>query len=92
MKVSVTGKTFPENWDSNAPSVGTLLAYLETTAKIAREAFRNLVESLEQMSSSISRIFLKLVELQFSLGHFSLFQQNNLVNALIWQIFWKVMI
>ena len=25
-------KTFPENWDSKAPSVGTLLAYLETTA------------------------------------------------------------
>ena len=27
-------KTFPENWDSKAPSVGTLLAYLETTAYI----------------------------------------------------------
>ena len=25
-------KTFQENWDSKAPSVGTLLAYLETTA------------------------------------------------------------
>ena len=25
-------KTFPENWDSKAPSIGTLLAYLETTA------------------------------------------------------------
>ena len=25
-------KTFPENWDSKAPSVGTLLAYLGTTA------------------------------------------------------------
>ena len=25
-------KTFTENWDSKAPSVGTLLAYLETTA------------------------------------------------------------
>ena len=25
-------KTFPENWDSKAPSVGTLLVYLETTA------------------------------------------------------------
>ena len=25
-------KTFPENWDSKARSVGTLLAYLETTA------------------------------------------------------------
>ena len=25
-------KTFPENWYSKAPSVGTLLAYLETTA------------------------------------------------------------
>ena len=25
-------KTFAENWDSKAPSVGTLLAYLETTA------------------------------------------------------------
>ena len=23
-------KTFPENWDSKAPSVGILLAYLET--------------------------------------------------------------
>ena len=28
------GKTLPENWDSKAPSVGTLLAYLETTAYI----------------------------------------------------------
>jgi hypothetical protein len=28
----VLGKTFPENWDSKAPSVGTLLAYLETKA------------------------------------------------------------
>ena len=27
-------KTFPENWDSKAPSVGTLFANLETTAKI----------------------------------------------------------
>jgi hypothetical protein len=27
-------KTFPENWDSKAPSVGTLLAYLGTMAKI----------------------------------------------------------
>ena len=27
-----TDKTFPENWDSKATSVGTLLAYLETTA------------------------------------------------------------
>ena len=25
-------KTFPENWDSKAPSVGTLLAYLKTTS------------------------------------------------------------
>ena len=25
-------KTFPENWESKAPSVGTLLAYLKTTA------------------------------------------------------------
>ena len=25
-------KTFPENWDSKAPSIGTLLAYVETTA------------------------------------------------------------
>ena len=25
-------KTFTENWNSKAPSVGTLLAYLETTA------------------------------------------------------------
>ena len=25
-------KTITENWDSKAPSVGTLLAYLETTA------------------------------------------------------------
>ena len=25
-------KTFTENWDSKAPSVGTFLAYLETTA------------------------------------------------------------
>ena len=25
-------KTFPENWDSKATSVGTLLVYLETTA------------------------------------------------------------
>ena len=32
-KVSnVLPKTSPENWDSKAPSVGTLLAYLETTA------------------------------------------------------------
>ena len=30
-----------------------------------REAFRTLVESLIQMTTSISRIFLKLVELQF---------------------------
>ena len=30
-----------------------------------REAFRTLVESLVQMTTSISRIFLKLVELQF---------------------------
>ena len=30
MKVMI--KTFLENWDSKAPSVGTLLAYLETTA------------------------------------------------------------
>ena len=29
---SAVAKTFPENWDSKAPSVGTLLAYLETTA------------------------------------------------------------
>ena len=29
-------KTFPENWDSKAPSVGTLLAYLETTAIIIK--------------------------------------------------------
>ena len=28
----VAGKTFTENWDSKAPSVGTILAYLETTA------------------------------------------------------------
>ena len=28
----VETKTFTENWDSKAPSVGTLLAYLETTA------------------------------------------------------------
>ena len=28
----LSSKTFPENWDSKAPSVGTLLAYLETTA------------------------------------------------------------
>ena len=27
-----TPKTFTENWDSKAPSVGTLLAYFETTA------------------------------------------------------------
>ena len=27
-----THKTFNENWDTKAPSVGTLLAYLETTA------------------------------------------------------------
>ena len=27
-----SAKTFPENWDSKALSVGTLLAYLETTA------------------------------------------------------------
>ena len=27
-----TAKTFPKNWDSKAPSVGTFLAYLETTA------------------------------------------------------------
>jgi hypothetical protein len=27
---SIWLKTFPENWDSKAPSVGTLLAYLET--------------------------------------------------------------
>ena len=26
------GKTFNENWDGKAPSAGTLLAYLETTA------------------------------------------------------------
>ena len=25
-------KTFPENWDSKAPSIGTLLVYVETTA------------------------------------------------------------
>ena len=25
-------KTFPENWDSKAPSIGTFLAYVETTA------------------------------------------------------------
>ena len=32
-KVSnVLPKTFPENWDSKAPSVETLLAFLETTA------------------------------------------------------------
>ena len=30
--VGVISKTFTENWDSKAPSVGTLLAYLETTA------------------------------------------------------------
>ena len=30
--IIVATKTFPENWDSKAPSVGTLLAYLETTA------------------------------------------------------------
>ena len=28
----ILSKTFPENWDSKAPSVGTLLAYLETMA------------------------------------------------------------
>ena len=28
----VQAKTVAENWDSKAPSVGTLLAYLETTA------------------------------------------------------------
>ena len=28
----VKSKTFPENWDSKVPSVGTLFAYLETTA------------------------------------------------------------
>ena len=30
----VANKIFPENWDSKAPSVGTLLAYLGTMAKI----------------------------------------------------------
>ena len=30
-KVSVT-KTVAENWDSKTPSVGSILAYLETTA------------------------------------------------------------
>ena len=30
--VVYVAKTFPENWDSKAPSVGTLLVYLETTA------------------------------------------------------------
>ena len=29
--LQVRCKTFPENWDSKVPSVGTLLAYLETT-------------------------------------------------------------
>ena len=28
----VANKTFPENWDIKAPSVGNLLAYLGTTA------------------------------------------------------------
>ena len=27
-----SAKTFPEKWDSKAPSAGTLLAYLETMA------------------------------------------------------------
>jgi hypothetical protein len=31
-KVEIVIKSFTENWDSKAPSVGTLLAYLETTA------------------------------------------------------------
>ena len=30
--LNITTKTFPENWDSKAPSVGTLLAYLVTMA------------------------------------------------------------
>ena len=28
----VQNEIFPENWDSKAPSIGTLLAYVETTA------------------------------------------------------------
>ena len=32
-KLNIAGKTFTENWDSKAPSVGTLLAYLETTVR-----------------------------------------------------------
>ena len=52
--------------------IGPRIAAATATATVAatttskdREAFRNLVESLVQMTTFISRIFLKLVELQF---------------------------
>ena len=53
-----------------------------------REALRTLVESLVQMTTFILRIFLNW--LSYSLK--CLFQQNDLVNALIWRIVWKFMI
>ena len=34
MKVMI--KTFPENWDSKEPPIGTLLAYVETTTFISK--------------------------------------------------------
>ena len=32
LKSKMETKTVAENWDSKAPSIGTILAYLETTA------------------------------------------------------------
>jgi hypothetical protein len=46
------------------PRIAAATVAAATTSK-DREAFRTLVESLVQMTTFISRIFLKLVELQF---------------------------
>ena len=53
-----------------------------------REAFRTLVESLVQMTPSFHKFSWNW--LSYSLK--CLFQQNSLVNTLIWQFFWKCMI
>ena len=50
-------KTFPENWDSKAPSVGTLLAHFETTAEIQlRIEFCETVNKFELKFPQLSRV------------------------------------
>ena len=53
-------KTFPENWDSKAPFVGTLLAHFETTAEknqhLLRIEFRETVNRLRKFQQIASAV------------------------------------